>query len=325
MKAMPSWSRRCWLTGVLGAALAPGAPAQTLPPPLDGQWHDTARGRELPWRLRLPAGAGPWPLVLYSHGLGGSREGGEVWGDAWRAAGVAVLHLQHPGSDAGVLRAGLRAMRSAASAEQLVTRTLDVRFALDELEHRRRDAQAPWRMLRPGAVGLAGHSFGAQTTQAVAGQRFPMPTSLADPRPRAFIAFSPSAGRVALPLAHQFGAIERPFLGVTGSLDGDPFGSFAGGEPRARIFDGLPPGRRALLWLDRADHMTFAGNAQLRIGGRGLQRREPDAERREDAHHALVAGLSTLWWRAHLMGDDVARGALAAPAGLGPNDRFTLD
>lgn len=321
--AMPSWSRRRWLTGALGAALAPGAAAQAAPPQ-DGQWRDAARQRELPWRLRLPAGAGPWPLVLYSHGLGGSREGGDAWGEAWRAAGIAVLHLQHPGSDIEVLRGGLLALRAAASAEQLIARALDVRFALDELERRQRDAEAPWQALQPGAIGLAGHSFGAQTTQAVAGQRFAVPGSLADPRPRAFVALSPSTGRVALPLAEQFGAIARPFLGITGSLDGDPFGSFARGEPRARIYDGLPAGRRALLWLEGADHMTFAGNARQRIGGRGPFRREPDAERLEDAHHALVAGLGTLWWRAHLMDDATARAALTAPAGLGPKDRFML-
>jgi hypothetical protein len=160
--------------------------------------------------------------------------------------------------------------------------------------------------------------------QAVAGQRFAVPGSLADPRPRAFIALSPSTGRVALPLAEQFGAIARPFLAITGSLDGDPFGSFDSGEPRARIYEGLPPGRRALLWLDGADHMTFAGNAAWRVRGSVLRHREPGAERLEDAHHTLVAGLGTLWWRAHLMGDDAARAMLSGPAGLGPKDRFVL-
>lgn len=319
---MTSWSRRRWLVAMVGAVLARATPAQ--PSPRDGQWHDAARDRDLPWRLRLPEGAGPWPLVLYSHGLGGSRDGGDAWGEAWRAAGIAVLHLQHPGSDIEVLRAGPRALRAAASAEQLIARTLDVRFALDEVERRRRDTELPWQALQPGVVGLAGHSFGAQTTQAVAGQRFPVPASLADPRPRAFIALSPSTGRVALPLAEQFGAIARPFLGITGSLDGDPFGSFDRGEPRARLYDGLPPGQRALLWLEGADHMTFAGNAERRIRGPGLLRRAPGAERLEHAHHAVVAGLTTLWWRAHLMGDAAALAALAAPAGLGPNDRFML-
>ncbi len=127
-----------------------------------------------------------------------------------------------------------------------------------------------------------------------------------------------------LPLARQFGTIARPFLAITGSIDGDPLGSFDRGEPRARTHEGLPPGRRALLSLDGADHMTFAGNAGRRVRGPGLLRREPGAERLEDAHHALVAGVGTLWWRAHLMGDDAARAMLSAPAGLGPKDRFVL-
>src|SRR4051812_19485771 len=38
-------------------------------------WHDAARNRTLPVRLRLPRGTGPAPAVLISHGLGGSRDG----------------------------------------------------------------------------------------------------------------------------------------------------------------------------------------------------------------------------------------------------------
>jgi hypothetical protein len=45
---------------------------------------------------------------------------------------------------------------------------------------------------------------------------------------------------------------------------------------------------------------------------------------REPAHHAIVARHGALWWRAHLLGDDAARQALAQPVGLGPLDRLVL-
>ena len=292
----------------------------------DGVWSDSRRSRSVPWRLRLPTQPGPWPLVLYSHGLGGNREGGAVWGQAWADAGVAVLHLQHPGSDSDTLRNGLAALRAAASAEQLLARVHDVRFALDEIEGPALSGAKPWSSLRRYAIGLAGHSFGAQTTQAVAGQRYPVAADVADARLRAFIALSPSLPRNGpLSPAQSFGAIARPFMAITGSLDGDPFGSFDGGASRARVFDGLPPGQRALLWLEGADHLSFGGGSARRVPAFGPFKRHGAAATLEAAHQAVVARVSTLWWRAHLLGEADARTALRQPLGLAEQDRFTID
>ena len=292
----------------------------------DGVWSDSSRGRTVPWRLRLPTQPGPWPLVLYSHGLGGNHEGGVVWGQAWADSGVAVLHLQHPGSDSDTLRNGLAALRAAASAEQLLARVHDVRFALDEIEGPALSGAEPWSSLRRDAIGLAGHSFGAQTTQAVAGQRYSAAADVADARLRAFIALSPSLPRDGrLSPAQSFGAIARPFMAITGSLDGDPFGSFDGGASRARVFDGLPPGQRALLWLEGADPMSFGGGSARRVSAFGPFKRHGAAAELEPVHQALVARVSTLWWRAHLLGEADARAALRLPLGLAEQDRFTID
>jgi predicted dienelactone hydrolase len=307
---------------LIAASLCAGLPVRAAPPaPQDGDWLDAARQRKLPWRLRLPAGEGPCPLVVYSHGLGGSRDGGARWGRAWAEAGIAVLHLQHAGSDFETLRGGLSALRAAGNAQQLLARVADVRFALDELA--RRAGTNPWGRLRADALGMAGHSFGAHTTQALAGQRYRVPGSLADERFRAFIALSPSAPP-GMPVQQAFGAIQRPFLLATGSLDGDPFGSYAGGEPRAAVYDGLPPGQRALLWLDGADHTTFGGGAPEALAGRVGRARPAAALEREAAHEAIVARTTTLWWRAQLLDEAAARAALARPEGLTEGDRWSL-
>ncbi len=300
--------------------------------PVDETWHDAARGRDVPVLVRIPTTPGPWPVVLFSHGLGGSRHGAHAWGSAWAEAGFLVVHLQHAGSDTAAIRSGLQA---AANVDQLVARVHDVRFAVDELARRKGAAGAssgaqtaaslvPWGQARLDALGLAGHSFGAVTVQAVAGQRFPVPADLVEPRLKAFIALSPSSHRAGLSPQQQFGAVTRPFMAITGSADGDPFGAFSTGDSRARVFEGLPAGQRAALWLDGADHMTFAGHAQRRINGVGPFRRASGAYEREPAHHLVVAQLTTLWWRAHLMGDEAAREALARPTGLTERDRWQL-
>jgi predicted dienelactone hydrolase len=263
---------------------------------------------------------------VHSHGLGGSRDGADVWGEAWQQAGFAVLHVQHAGSDKAVMRSGSAAMRNAASAEQLRARVADMQFTVDEITRRVQAREPGWSRARLDALGASGHSFGAVTVQALAGQRFPVPaTGIAEPRFKAFIAFSPSPGQ-GLAVAEGFAAVTRPFLGITGTHDADPLGRGLSGERRASVYDGLPRGQRALLWLDGADHMTFAGNAEQRLRARlGLLKREPVAAEREPQHHRLVAAITTLWWRARLLGDAKAIAALRAHVGLGEGDRWRED
>ncbi|MFM8767385.1 MAG: hypothetical protein ACKOD9_06340, partial [Rubrivivax sp.] len=39
-------------------------------------------------------------------------------------------------------------------------------------------------------------------------------------------------------------------------------------------------------------------------------------------HHALVAAITTDWWRAHLLGDEAAAARLRRPAGLAGGDQW---
>ncbi|MES2957988.1 MAG: dienelactone hydrolase [Pseudomonadota bacterium] len=292
----------------------------------DESWHDTQRGRDLPLRLRWPDGDAPCGLIVHSHGLGGNRSGGDAWGQAWQRAGFAVLHLQHAGSDTEVLRSGMLALRAAASAEQLRARVADMQFAVDEITRRVQRREPGWARVRLDALGASGHSFGAVTVQALAGQRFPIATPRsAEPRFKAFVAFSPSLGQ-GLAASDAFGAVTRPFLAVTGTLDSDAMGRGLSGVDRARVYDALPSGERALLWLEGADHMSFAGNGEQRLRARfGPLKREQIAAELEPQHHERVAALTTLWWRAKLLGDAGAAAALRAPAGLGEGDRWRQD
>jgi predicted dienelactone hydrolase len=319
--------RRSFLIATAAGAALPAAAAMQ-----DLTWTDAARARTVPLRVRWPDGNAPCALVLHSHGLGGNRDGGDVWGDAWRTAGVAVIHLQHPGSDTDAVRGGRRALRDAFDAQQLLARAADMRYVLDEIARRAQAGEPGFSRVRLDAVGASGHSFGARTVQALAGQRFAasLGDALSEPRFKAFVAFSPSPG------GEQFGAngafdrtssafdrITRPFLCVTGSRDGDPLGEQKTGDYRAAVYDSLPSGQRALLWLDGADHMTFGGNAAQRIGARaGPLRREREAVRQEDQDHALVATVTTAWWREHLLGDASARRTPTLPRA---GDRWRRD
>lgn len=322
----------------LGVALLVPALARAAagppPAPQDDRWTDPARDRALPLRLRWPAGEGPCGLVLYSHGLGGSRLGGAAWAEAWQAAGLAVLQIQHPGSDSTIWQGGLAAARRGASAEQYLQRIADARFVLDELL-RRHAADGAWQRLRPEAIGFAGHSFGARLTQALAGERPPRAPRgaaerIADARLRAFIAFSPGfSARDGFDdgaLRERFGAITRPFLCVTGTQDDAMIVGDADNAARRAVYRGLPAGHKAELVLEGADHMSFGGGtgAPERPGGLRLLRRAPGAPELEARHRRIVAALSSHWWRAQLLDDADAMARLRAPAGLAPGDLWQL-
>jgi len=289
----------------------------------EGRWHDRSRLRDIPWRLRLPEGDGAVALVVFSHGLGGSLDGGTEWAQAWAEAGVATLHLQHAGSDRAIWRGGLPAVKAAATAEQLVERAHDVQFAVEQLLKLRQDRNGPWSRVRPEALGMAGHSFGAQTTLAVAGRDYQVrgAPDLSESHFKAFAAFSPSVG-------HGAGGIKgitRPMLCLTGSLDGNPLGPERDGRYRRAVYDALPAGAKAQLWLEGADHMSLggAGERGAGFGQRLLGRPRERAPERLAAHHAaLVKSISTDWWRWRLLDDEAAMTRLKAPKGLDADDEW---
>jgi dienelactone hydrolase len=292
----------------------------------DETWTDARRNRQIPVRIRWPVGAAPsggTPLVLFSHGLGGSRQGGGAWGEAWSAAGFAVIHVQHAGSDLDAVKSGgLGGLRGAMSGDQLLARLDDMVFTLDEVGRRQASGASRWAQVPPDRVGMSGHSFGAHTTLGMAGQSYPGKGPLAEPRLAAFAAFSPALAQSGNP-QQAFAAIRRPMLCLTGTLDSDVVGNGSSPANRKAVFDALPPGQKARLVLADADHMTFGGQSEgsYRRLAR-LLRRTQATEAAQPRHHALVAAITTDWWRAQLLGDSQALARLAAPAGLSPADEW---
>ena len=107
---------------------------------VDFDWVDPLRSRTIPARLHWPANIAPGarvPLIVFSHGMGGSRRGYRYLGQYWAARGIASLHVQHAGSDSALwvgnpLTVVDRLQRAAHESEALA-RVWDLRFALDRV------------------------------------------------------------------------------------------------------------------------------------------------------------------------------------------------
>ncbi len=276
--------------------------------PLDLAVADAARERTIPLRVWLPA-TSPAPVVLWSHGLGGSRDNAPYLGRHWSARGYVVVCMQHAGSDESVWR-GVRlgermeAMRRAASAENLRLRGEDVKAVLDQLGRWHGDAaHALHGRLDLEHVGMTGHSFGAVTTQAVAGQAMPLLGQLwTDARIDAALPMSPSSP-AAGDARRAFAKVTVPWLLMTGTKDDSSIGNQTP-ESRREVFPVLPATiDRYELVLHDAHHGAFS---ERPLPGESAARKEQ--------HHRAILGVSTAFWDAYLRGDAAARAFLQGDA-----------
>ncbi len=262
--------------------------------------HDAERTRDLPLKVYLPAAAAA-PVVLFSHGLGGSCENNPYLGNHWAARGYAVVFVQHPGSDEAVWKAQpaggrLESMRGAASARNFALRNKDVPAVLDQLARWNAEAgHVLFGRLDLGRVGMSGHSFGAVTTQAVSGQRFARGlVNYTDGRIKAAVAFSPSSPKAGS-AERAFGEVKTPWLLMTGTKD-TSFINDTDVASRLAVYPALPAGGKYELVLEGAEHSAF--------GDRALP---GDKVARNPNHHRAILALSTAFWDAYLRDDAEAK------------------
>ncbi len=251
--------------------------------------------REVPLKIYLP-GQARAPLILFSHGLGGSREAGTYLGEHWAARGFVVVAMQHAGSDEAVWKDVPRAqrmdsMKAAVNGASFTGRMRDVPATLDQLEEWN---QAPGHFLHGrmdlGNIGMAGHSYGAVTTQALCGQSYKIRgQAFADDRIDAGLALSPSPPQFG-DAAVAFGNITRPMMLMTGTDDRSVIGQTTP-EARRHVYAAMPAGSKYQLVLNGAEHMTFGDK------GRHANR----------AYHDAIKALSTAFWEAYLMQSTTAR------------------
>ncbi|MFN9776178.1 MAG: alpha/beta hydrolase family protein [Burkholderiales bacterium] len=296
------------LAGTAAAALValgavPGARApraqERRHDPLDLDAFDATRGRPVPMRLYLPraaTAARPAPLVVFSHGIGGSRAGYGWLGTHWADEGFASLHLQHVGSDRSLWAAGspfalVERLQAAARADEAIARVGDLRFALDTV------LGGPLaERLDADRVVAAGHSYGANTTLLAAGARVERdgrPVDLSEPRIRAAIAISAPPFYGAPSPRPILEPVRLPSLHVTATDDVIRIpGYWSGAEDRVAVFDAVGGERKVLAVFAGGSHSMFTDRAAP--GGFELNARVKSATRE----------LTTAFLRGVLDGDD---------------------
>jgi pimeloyl-ACP methyl ester carboxylesterase len=285
-------------------------------------WTDAGRDRKVPVKIYFPkTGDGPYPVIVFSHGLGGTRDGYEYLGRYWASYGYVSVHVQHPGSDDSAWRGELQIMKAmrqaAADPTNAVNRPLDVSFVIDQLAKVSKGEGPLKGRLDMDRVGLAGHSFGSFTTLAVAGEVFVTPAgkeiTAADPRVKAAIAMSSPVPKDKTVLDKAFGSIRIPVFHMTGTKDDSPIGDTSAAERRLP-FDHSKGPDQYLVTFDGGDHMIFSGRGRLALGG------AKDAE-----FQGLIRIATLAFWDAYLKGDAKAKAWLSGGGfekALGKDGKF---
>lgn len=284
-----------------------------------GEFTDESRQNEdgsirvVPYKIYHPSEAGEekFPLIIWSHGFGGNRDGAGFISRYIASHGYVIAHLTHHGTDSSLWEGKdghpwdiLR--QTKVTRPTTVNRFKDIPFFLDELKRWAEDNPDIGAMIDFENIGMSGHSFGALSTQVAAGQLFADENeelqSLRDDRIKAGILYSP------VPVADHlldkikdlgetniYDTIDIPLLHMTGTADDAPIGG-ADYTHRLKVFDKTGHDEKYLLIKDGGDHMVYNGT-------RGKLDKNPLREKHED----MIRVLSLAFWDAQLKGDRAAQ------------------
>lgn len=292
-------------------------------PALQSGRHAVLHSEPVDWavadrRLRLravqPAGDGPFPLVLFSHGFASDISEYDALLDHWASHGYIVLAPFH--RDGG---GSLRAIwNSIVMGKQglIAARAEDLRLLLDHLPEIDRVLPGLSRRVDASRIAAAGHSFGAFSAQQLIGAVALDPdtgetlVAAGDARVRAVVAISPPGRMFGLINERSWLAVEKPQLITTGTWDVD--GRFVKTwREHALSHDTAKPGLNWLLVVEGADH--YLGNLICRTGREAAPQRDA---------LAMVNALAVNFLDAFVKDDADARAFLASPALAGHTGGF---
>lgn len=273
-----------WRRLLLAVLLLPflaGAALASAYETLDLDWVDGSRQRPVPVRLYWPAGEQPVALVVFSHGIGGSRRGYSYLGEHFASRGVASLHLQHVGSDRSLWGGNpfslLGRLQEAAREGEALERVRDLRFALDQvLAHETFGAR-----IDRARIAAAGHSYGANTVMLASGAsivRDGQPVELRDARIRAAVLLSAPPFYGEKDPAPILRPVTVPTLHITATEDTIRIpGFYSPVDDRLAVFEAVGSPLKALAVFEGGSHSIFTNRRAS--GGAALNARVKEATR----------------------------------------------
>jgi len=225
--------------------------------------YDVIQDREVSLRVTWPSGAGPYPVVVFSHGaFCYPQQYGNVT-DFWVSHGYVVIFPNHLDSPNGP-KMGPRAL-----SKMLTARSQDMSFVLDSFDQLEQQIPELRGSIDRDRAAAAGHSFGGMIAMIKSGlkmqdQRSGELLGMADDRFQALVVMSgvgqmePTAAIPAIPMmtTDAFSGLTGPLIASGGSLDEGNVGSGVTypWQWRMSAYTEAPADDKYYLALDNADH-----------------------------------------------------------------------
>jgi predicted dienelactone hydrolase len=263
--------------------------------------HDAKRNKELRVRINYPQEGGPFPVILFSHGAWGSKNGHTMLTELWASHGYITIQPDHADSRGLGVRIG-----DPTVFRDWQQRPADVSFILDALTEIEAKVPALKGKLDAKRIGMSGHSYGANTAQLVGGARAFLAgreLSYADPRVTA-VALLSGQGPGEMLTEKSWEHFTKPFLVMTGSRDGPT----RTGQPavwRKKPYELSPSGDKYLVWVEGMDH-GFGGVSGLKDGLVKFQSNED--------HIRYTKMITLAFWDAFLKGEAEAKAWIESDA-----------
>jgi predicted dienelactone hydrolase len=270
-------------------------------------WHDYSRNRDIPVKFFLPmvpdnnrtnnsSMSNSFPVILFSHGLGGTYDRCSYLSRTWSSFGFVVISVQHPGSDEQVWRGKIRIVKELRdSYEQnwnCRTRAEDLRFVLNGFSQLLKAGKLGRLKADIDNVGVSGYDIGSLGPLLLSGQMPPdRGDSLRDKRVKAVVAMSPPVRNSGLSNDDVYAGIRIPALFITGTRDDGIIGVTKAYQRRIP-FDYMTNANRYLVIFNDGDHQIYAGPL---FSISNIFRRD-----RDSIYQAAITRVSSYFWMAYL-------------------------
>jgi dienelactone hydrolase len=218
-----------------------------------------AQAKQLPLHVVWPATGGPYPVVVFSHGGGSSKDMYDGLADHWASAGYVVILPTH--RDSRSLGFTMQGASQELILQVLESRRQDLVFIVDSLGRLPQQVAALAGRIDAQRLVVAGHSMGGATALTVSGlvmedvntgSRF----GFREPRFDALLLLTEPGNS---PMAPEFPwrAVPVPVFVATGSRD---YSGQWSGPPKQRLYrfpaelalpEGIP---RHYLFIEGMDH-----------------------------------------------------------------------
>lgn len=218
--------------------------------------EDDQRQRDVVTRAYFPVGEGPFPVIVFSHGMGGNKDVFGAISMHWASHGFVAIHPTHDDRGVGMTDRGMH-----PPEDKVRERVRDVTAVLDGLDQVEREVMALSGKLDRSRLAVGGHSYGSFTTMVTGGVTIDIGdeinADLGDSRVQCIVPISPS-GR------GDYGLGDRSWNGLT-----IPMMVFVGTDDirngraedwRTEPYLFSPEGQKYLINITDATHGAYSGD-----------------------------------------------------------------